>query len=72
MIERCNESGFNHNTIYSKIPKTLNIEGQLRWRIDEGILIMEKVNPDLIIVKTFIANYKLKRKKNYKKGWNTY
>lgn len=72
MIERCKQSGYSHFIIINKIPKNIPIKGQLRWRIPEGILILEKVNPKLIIVKTFINNKKLKRKKNYRKGYETY
>lgn len=69
MIQRCKQSGFNHNQILKKIPKNLNIVGQLRWRIPEGVIILERVGQNLIIVKTFIANKKLKRYKNYQKGY---
>lgn len=68
---RCKQSNVNVGSLKREIQCITNIQGKIRWMTRYGVLILERVSEDIIIVKTFIAKYKYKRI-NYNKGCYTY
>lgn len=70
-IQRVGESNVHIGSLKREIRTLPNIEGKLRWMTKYGVLVFEKVNESLVIVKTFIAKHKYKGKK-YHKGCYTF
>lgn len=70
-IERCKQSKVSVGSLKREIQCVTNIQGKMRWMTRYGVLILERVSDNIIIVKTFIAKYKYKGT-NYRKGCYTY
>jgi hypothetical protein len=70
---RLKECGVGVGYLIKEISSIPNIQGKLRWMTKFGVIVVERVNENLILVKTFIARYKYHGKgQNYRKGCTTF
>lgn len=68
---RCKQCNIRVGYLIKEISPLPNVQGKLRWMTDKGVIIIERVNEGLILIKTFIARFKYKGK-NYRKGCMTF
>lgn len=68
---RLNECSVKAGYLIREISSIPNIQGKIRWMTKFGVIVVERVNDNLILVKTFIARYKYKGQ-NYRKGCTTF
>ncbi len=68
---RCKQSNVGVGYLIKMISSIPNVQGKLRWMTAKGVIVIERVNEGLILVRTFIARFKYKGKK-YRKGCMTF
>ena len=73
VLKRVKQSGHSLNKLNYIIMKLPLIEGNMRWRTSIGVLALERVNPNLVLVKTYVPRYKFYNKGySYRKGCHVY
>lgn len=68
---RCKQSNIGVGYLIKMISSIPILQGKLRWMTEKGVIVIERVNEGLILVRTFIARFKY-RGKRYRKGCNTF
>ncbi|WP_223879746.1 hypothetical protein [Paenibacillus spiritus] len=68
---RALESNVEVGYLVKQVSNIPNVKGKLRWMTDLGVIVLERVNDNLILIKTFIARYKYKGQK-YHRGCHTF
>lgn len=75
-VTRCKQADESIHRLKKVINGLPNITGKMRWRTSRGVLVIEKINPNLVLVKTFIPNYKFAKNNrcdySYRKGCHVY
>jgi hypothetical protein len=71
--KRMDECGIGVGYLIKEVSSIPQVSGKLRWMTKYGVIVMERVNDSLILIRTFIARYKYKGKhQNYRKGCITF
>lgn len=73
--KRVEESGHSLGSLKRIIANIPKLEGKIRWRTSSGVLVLERVNPNFVLVKTYIPRYKFNRNRceyKYRKGCHVY
>jgi len=68
---RCEQSNVGVGYLIKMISSIPNFQGKLRWMTEKGVIVIERVNEGLILIRTFIARFKYKGKR-YRKGCTTF
>lgn len=73
-VTRCKQADESIHRLKKVVVGLPNITGKMRWRTSRGVLVIERVNPDLVLVKTFIPSYKFTKNSvnRYRKGCHVY
>jgi hypothetical protein len=68
---RCEQSNIGVGRLIKEVASLPNVQGKIRWMTRYGVIVLERVNDTLILIKTFIAKFKYKGKQ-YHKGCRTF
>lgn len=74
-VTRCKQANESIHSLKKVIMGLPNITGKMRWRTSRGVLVIERVNPNMVLVKTYIPSYKFNRNRceyKYRKGCHVY
>lgn len=74
-VTRCRQADENIHRLKKIVNGLPNITGKMRWRTSRGVLVIEKVSAELVLVKTYIPSYKFvnnKSQNRYRKGCHVY
>ncbi|QNR65390.1 hypothetical protein IAQ67_15970 [Paenibacillus peoriae] len=67
---RCEQSNVGVGRLIKEVAAIPNIVGKISWKTKFGVIVVERVNEGLLLIKTFIARFKY-RGKQYHKGCRT-